>query len=131
MQAAILSRVKSRRLDPLLVMDVTPLSIGIELPGGAMAPFIERNSSIPCRKAGIVSTEADDQSEVVLQVFQGEKARANDNLFLGKFTLRGIRPAPRGVPQIEVTFDIDADGIFHASAKDEATGNRERMIFST
>ena len=106
----------------LLLLDVTPLSLGIETLGGVMTKMIPRNTTIPTKKSQVYSTAADNQTVVTIRVFQGEREMVADNKLLGQFDLSGIPPAPRGVPQIEVTFDIDANGIVHVNAKDKATG---------
>jgi molecular chaperone DnaK len=108
-------------------LDVTPLSLGIETLGGIFTRLIERNTTIPTKKSQIFSTAADNQTAVTIRVFQGERDMANDNKLLGQFDLVGIPPAPRGIPQVEVTFDIDANGIVHVSAKDMAT-QKEQSI---
>jgi len=111
----------------ILLLDVTPLTLSIETLGGIATPMIERNTTVPTKKTQIFSTASDSQTEVEVVVTQGERPMARDNKLLGNFRLTGIPPAPRGLPQIEVTFDIDADGILHVSAKDKATG-REQSI---
>jgi molecular chaperone DnaK len=111
----------------VLLLDVTPLSLGIETLGGVFTKLIERNTTIPTRKSEIFTTAADGQTSVDIKVYQGERPMAADNKLIGNFQLVGIPPAPRGVPQIEVTFDIDADGILHVSAKDLATGNEQKI----
>ncbi|MGQ9655640.1 MAG: Hsp70 family protein, partial [Thermodesulfobacteriota bacterium] len=111
----------------VLLLDVTPLSLGIETLGGVCTRLIERNTTIPTRKSQIFSTAADNQTEVTIHVLQGEREMAADNRTLGRFNLTGIPPAPRGIPQIEVTFDIDANGIVHVSAKDLATGKEQSI----
>ena len=111
----------------ILLLDVTPLSLGLETMGGIMTPLIERNTTIPTSKSQIFSTAADNQPSVEINVLQGDRPMASDNKTLGRFMLDGIPPAPRGVPQIEVTFDIDANGIVNVKAKDKAT-NKEQSI---
>lgn len=128
--AAIQAGVLAGDVKDLLLLDVTPLSLGIETLGGVFTKLIERNTTIPTRKSEIFSTAADNQTSVEIHVLQGERAMARDNRPLGKFHLVGIPPAPRGVPQIEVTFDIDANGIVNVSAKDLAT-NKEQKITIT
>ncbi|EFA22887.1 molecular chaperone DnaK [Bifidobacterium gallicum] len=121
--------IKGDRKDVLLI-DVTPLSLGIETKGGIMTKLIDRNTAIPAKRSEIFSTAEDNQPSVLIQVYQGEREFARDNKPLGTFELTGIAPAPRGVPQIEVTFDIDANGIVHVSAKDKGTGKEQSMTIT-
>lgn len=125
--AAIQGGVLAGDVTDVLLLDVTPLSLGIETLGGVMTKLIEANTTIPTRKSEIFSTAADNQTSVEIHVLQGERPMAIDNRTLGRFHLDGIPPAPRGVPQIEVTFDIDANGILHVSAKDKATGKEQNI----
>ena len=125
--AAVQAGVLAGDVKDLLLLDVTPLSLGIETLGGVMTTLIPRNTTIPTRKSETFSTAADNQTSVEVHVLQGERPLARDNRTLGRFQLTGIPPAPRGVPQIEVTFDIDANGIVNVSAKDKAT-NKEQKI---
>ena len=128
--AAIQAGVLSGEVKDVLLLDVTPLTLSIETLGGVATPLIERNTTIPTKKSQIFSTAADGQTSVEIHVLQGERPMAADNKTLGRFILDGIPPAPRGIPQIEVTFDIDADGILHVAARDKATG-REQSITIT
>ncbi len=128
--AAVQAGVLSGDVQDIVLVDVTPLSLGIETLGGVMTPLIPRNTTIPTRKSETFTTAADNQSSVEVHVCQGERSMANDNRTLGKFSLVGIPPAPRGVPQIEVTFDIDANGIVNVSAKDKATGKEQKITIT-
>ncbi|QDG54366.1 molecular chaperone DnaK [Persicimonas caeni] len=125
--AAVQAGVLSGEVSDVLLLDVTPLSLGIETLGGVMTTLIPRNTTIPTKKSEIFSTASDNQGSVTVHVLQGERPMSADNKTLGKFNLEGIPPAPRGVPQIEVTFDIDANGIVHVSAKDKATGKEQKI----
>jgi molecular chaperone DnaK len=125
--AAIQAGVLQGDVKDVLLLDVTPLTLGIETLGGVFTPLIERNTTIPTKKSQVFSTADDNQSAVTIRCFQGERPMASDNKLLGQFDLVGIPPAPRGVPQIEVTFDIDANGIVQVHAKDKAT-NKEHSI---
>ena len=124
--AGIQAGVLSGDVKDLLLLDVTPLSLGIETLGGVTSVLLNRNTTIPAKKSEIYSTAADNQTSVEVHVVQGEREMAGDNRTLGRFHLEGIPPAPRGMPQIEVTFDIDANGIVNVSAKDKASGKSKK-----
>jgi len=127
MGAAIQAGVLSGEVKDILLLDVTPLSLGLETLGGVMTRLIDRNTTIPTKKSQVFSTASDMQTAVDIHILQGERSMAKDNVELGKFSLVGIPPAPRGIPQVEVTFDIDANGILHVSAKDKATNKEQSM----
>jgi molecular chaperone DnaK len=129
--AAVQGGVLGGEVKDVLLLDVTPLSLGIETLGGVFTKLIERNTTIPTRKSEVFSTAADSQTSVEIKTYQGERAMARDNRLLGVFQLVGIPPAPRGIPQIEVTFDIDANGILNVSAKDRATNNEQKITITS
>ncbi len=130
MGAAIQAGIMSREVHDVLLLDVTPLSLGVETLGGVMTRMIERNTTIPTQKSEIYSTAGDQQTEVEIHIMQGERPMAADNRSLGRFRLQGIPPAPRGIPQIEVTFSIDVNGILNVTAKDRATSNKQEITIS-
>lgn len=129
--AAIQGGVLSGNVTDVLLLDVTPLSLGIETLGGVFTKLINRNTTIPTKKSQVFSTAADGQTQVEIKVHQGEREMATDNKMLGSFSLVGIPPAPRGVPQVEVTFDIDANGIVHVSARDKGTGKEQQIVIQS
>ena len=131
MGAALQAGVLGGEVDGLLLLDVTPLSLGVETMGGVMTKVIERNTTIPTKKSQVFSTAADNQTQVQINVLQGEREFSRDNKQLGLFTLDGIAPAPRGIPQIEVTFDIDSNGIVNVSAQDKGTGKEQKITISS
>jgi molecular chaperone DnaK len=129
--AAVQGGVLGGEVKDVLLLDVTPLSLGIETLGGVFTKLIDRNTTIPTRKSETFSTAADNQTSVEIKVFQGERAMARDNRMLGVFQLVGLPPAPRGIPQVEVTFDIDANGILNVTAKDRATNNEQKITITS
>merc|ERR1719429_865758 len=131
MGAAIQGGVLAGDVTDVLLLDVTPLSLGIETLGGVFTKLISRNTTIPTKKSQVFSTAADGQTQVEIKVHQGEREMAADNKLLGQFKLVGIPPAPRGVPQIEVVFDIDANGIVNVSARDKGTGKEQQIVIQS
>lgn len=129
-QAAILSNNEHEALDKIVLVDVTPLTLGIETAGKIMAPIIDRNTTIPCKRSKVFSTYSDNQPSVTIQIFEGERKFTTDNNLLGTFNLEGITPAPRGVPQIEVTFDLDANGILNVTALDKANNKTKNITIT-
>merc|ERR1712087_1019213 len=129
--AAIQAGVLSGNIKDVLLLDVTPLSLGLETMGGVMTKLIQKNTTIPAKKTQVFSTAADNQTAVTIRVFQGEREVAAANKFLGQFDLMDIKAAPRGVPQIEVSFDIDSNGILHVSAKDMATNKQQKITIKS
>ena len=125
--AAIQGSVLAGERKDVLLLDVTPLTLGIETEGGVLTPLVEKNTTVPCERKNVFSTAADNQTGVTVKVFQGERKMAADNRLLGEFDLSGIPPAPRGVPKVEVKFDIDANGILNVSAKDLGTGKEANV----
>ena len=128
--AAIQGGVLAGEVKDVLLLDVTPLSLGLETLGGVMTTLIERNTTIPVKKTEVFSTAEDNQTAVDVHVLQGERPMANDNMSLGRFRLEGLPPAPRGIPQVEVTFDIDANGILNVTARDKATGKEQKVTIT-
>ncbi|RIA96165.1 hsp71-like protein [Glomus cerebriforme] len=129
-QAAILFGVTSEKIQDLLLLDVAGVSLGIETVGGVMMPFIKRNTTVPAKKSEIISTDFDNQHRLLIQVYEGERTRTRDNKLLGKFELTGIPPSPKGVPQIEITFDIESDGILNVSAVDKTTRRSNKITIT-
>jgi molecular chaperone DnaK len=130
MGAAIQGGILKGEVKDVLLLDVTPLTLSIETLGGIATPLIDRNTTIPCKKSEVFSTAVDNQPGVEIKIYQGERKMAADNKLLGRFNLEGIPPAPRGVPQIEVTFDIDPNGILNVTAKDKGTGKEQKITIT-